>query len=191
MIARNKGNNSIANLIQNFVQTQPIPPPVITQTAQPGNKIQTLFVAFGPNEVQGGEEVTLRVYCIDATDSTAKDDVYHFERQGDRVPWGPPSRCLVPTGEQVDLSIERCSANFILSKDSFKQSLDSEWVGFTSSDFEIDVGNPAANSREDILLRVLCRNSKLTDMKIQWKVKAGVCVCVCVCVCLCTYACTY
>jgi ankyrin repeat protein len=177
MVARQKGHNSIANLIQNFVQTQPISPPVLpTPTAPPhpsstAEKKQALFVAFGPNEVQGGEEVTLRIYCIDTADSTAKDDVYQFEKQGDRVPWGPPCRCNLTVGAQVDLSVERTSTNFIMSKESMRQNLESEWIGFTSADFEIDVGNPASMSREEVLIRISCQNSKITDLKSQWKVK--------------------
>ena len=64
----------------------------------------TSFITYGPKKVQGGDQLTLHVYCIDPHDSAFNNVVPYVEKDKDYTPWGHPKCCMVP-GRETSISL--------------------------------------------------------------------------------------
>ena len=126
----------------------------------------TSFITYGPKKVQGGDQLTLHVYCIDPHDSAFNNVVLSVEKDKDYTPWGHPKCCNVPGGENIDISVQQTSDILTIDDDDKNKQFDSNWSGFTSVEFQLHVGEPEESCKAKVFLNVSCGGSHLTDIKM-------------------------
>ena len=126
----------------------------------------TGFINYGPKKVQGGDQLTLHVYCIDPHDSAFNNVVPHVEKDKDYTLWGHPKCCNVPGGEHIDISVQQTSDILTIDDDEKDKQFDANWSGFTSVEFQFHVGEPEESCKAKVFLNVSCGGSHLTDIKM-------------------------
>ena len=136
-------------------------------------KDKLLFLAYGPKKVEEGDQITLRVYCIDKDEHSLRDTILASET--DNTQWSPANICSVPKGENINVSVHEMSDFISMDPDTKNQQIDADRSEIAYLDYDFDVGTLEKACKAKVVLKITCKEKTMTDIVMKHNVeKKGV-----------------
>ena len=168
-VAMYQGYYMVAKIIEEYIPAPTAPRKSLTPAPTIEEKNKLLFLAYGPKDVEEGDQITLRIYCIDKDDHSLRDTIYGSEK--DNTQWAPATICSVSKGENINVSVHEMSDFISTDPDAKNQQIDADRGEIAHLDFDFDVGTLERACNARVALRVTCKEKTMADIVMKRKVE--------------------